>query len=223
MARVAILTGFEPYGGRGINPAAEVVKRLDGSTVTGARVVGRLLPVSYAKLGSSIEALLREHEASAIVSLGLWPGEKMIRLERVAINVADFEIADNEGTFLTDAAIQGNAATALMATWPVRAAERALIDAGIPARVSSTAGTFLCNATLFQFLHQLEGRRRRVPCGFVHLPYLPAQVAELMRDLHRERQLELEQRADVASMDLDTMARAVRIVIETCLTLPPAP
>jgi pyroglutamyl-peptidase len=104
-----------------------------------------------------------------------------------------------------------------MATWPVRAAESALLDAGIPARVSSTAGTFLCNATLFQFLHRLNGGKRHVPCGFVHLPYLPAQVAGLMRDLRRERQLELEQRADVASMDLDTMVRAVRIVLEACL------
>jgi pyroglutamyl-peptidase len=215
-----ILTGFEPYGGRGINPAAEVVRRLDGEIVAGTPVVGRLLPVSYRRLGPNIEDLLREHDPAAVVGLGLWPGEPAIRLERLAVNVADFEIADNEGALLTDVAVQGNADAALFATWPLRRAETALLDAGIPARASSTAGTFLCNATLYRFLRGLEAAGGRVPCGFVHLPYLPAQVAALVRDLRRERRLELGQRADLASMDLETMVRAVRIVLETCLTGP---
>ena len=213
---VALLTGFEGYGGRGVNPSGQVAERLDGREVGSLRVVGRTLPVSYGTLKSRIEDLIAELDPAAAVSLGLWPGEPMIRLERVAINVADFEIPDNEGAFLEDAALQDNAPTAMAATLPLRAMEQALLDAGIPARVSSTAGTFLCNATLYSFLSALAGRGRNVPCGFVHLPYLPAQVAELLSQKKAARALELHQRADLASMDLETMTRAVEICLEAC-------
>ncbi len=221
-SKVALLTGFEPYGGRGVNPAAEVARRLDGTRVAGVPVLGRTLPVSFADLGRRIEALLDEVSPIAVVSLGLWPGEPAIRLERVAINVADFEIPDNEGAFLEDTPLEANSATAYPATMPLRAAERALLDAGIPARLSSTAGTFLCNATLYGFLSGLGARARAVPCGFVHLPYLPAQVAGLLSDLRRDRNLELHQRADLASMDLATMVRAISIVLDVTLNAAPS-
>src|SRR5262249_53315110 len=127
------------------------------------------------------------------------------------------EIPDNDGTFLTDAVVEANAANALLATLPLRRIEQALLDAGIPARVSNTAGTFLCNAAMFEFLHGLEARNRGVPCGFIHLPYLPGQVAQLLTRNRAERRLELEQRADLASMDLDVMVKAVRLALELCL------
>jgi pyroglutamyl-peptidase len=216
-SRVALVTGFEPYGGRGLNPASEIVGRLDGSEIAGVAVVGRRLPVSYRELRGRIDALLDHLNPAAVVGLGLWPGEPMIRLERVAVNVADFEIADNDGALLADAAIEGNAATALPATLPLRRIEQALLDAGIPARVSNTAGTFLCNATLFEFLHGLQARGRAVPCGFVHVPYLPAQVADLLAANRAERKLELEQRADLASMHLEVMVQAVRTALQVSL------
>jgi pyroglutamyl-peptidase len=216
MSRVALLTGFEPYGGRGVNPATEVVARLDGVEIEGARVAGRVLPVSFGALRSRIHELLREVDPAVVVSLGLWPGEATIRLERVALNLADFEIPDNDGALLRDDVVAAAAPTALAATLPLRAIERALLRAGIPARLSSTAGTFLCNATLYTFLHAAPAGRG-VPCGFVHLPYLPEQVAALLEDLRKEQLLELHQRADLASMSLATMVEAVRIVLGVSL------
>jgi pyroglutamyl-peptidase len=215
--RVVLLTGFEPYGGRGLNPAFEIVRRLDGADIAGVPVVGRSLPVSYRELRGRIDGLLDQFDPAVVIGLGLWPGAPLIRLERIAINVADFEIVDNDGAFVTDMPVEGNAATALLATLPLRQIEQALLDAEIPARVSNTAGTFLCNATLFEFLHGLAGRGRSTACGFIHVPYLPAQVAELLSRNRSERKLELEQRADLASMDLDVMVQAVRTALQVCL------
>jgi pyroglutamyl-peptidase len=217
MDQVALLTGFEPYGGRGINPAFEVVRRLDGSEIAGVAVRGQTLPVSFRELGSRIDRLLEEHKPAVVLALGLWPGTPMIRLERIAINVADFEIPDNDGAVVGDGAIEANGANALKATLPLRRIEAALLQAGIPAHVSNTAGTFLCNATMFELLHGLEARGRAVPCGFMHLPYLPAQVADMLARTKAERRLEREQRADLASMDLEVMVRAVRTAVEVTL------
>jgi pyroglutamyl-peptidase len=217
VAYVALVTGFEPYGDRRINPAAEVMKRVGGLEIEGARVVGRVLPVSFVALRSRTRELMRELNPRVVVSLGLWPGEPAIRLERVAVNIADFEIPDNEGSLVRDDVVEVAAPTGVASTLPLRAIESALLSAGIPARLSVSAGTFLCNATMYTFLrtaHALTGAR----CGFVHLPYLPQQVAALLDELRKEQQLELHQRADLASMSLDTMVEAISIVLAVSLT-----
>ena len=101
----------------------------------------------------------------------------------------------------------------MRATLPLRAIERALLAAGIPARLSCTAGTFLCNATLYSLMRLLEERLPATLGGFIHLPYLPEQVAQLLADGKRDPRLEIAQRSDFASMDLATQLRAVRIAI----------
>ncbi|MDQ7842875.1 MAG: pyroglutamyl-peptidase I [Armatimonadota bacterium] len=214
---VVLLTGFEPYGGRGLNPSAEVVRRLDGLTIDGFRIVGRTLPVTFRGLADRLIGLLTELEPVAVVSLGLWPGEPLVRLERVAFNLAAFEIPDNEGVLIEDTPIREEAATGVPARLPLRAIEQALLDAGIPARLSTTAGTFLCNATMYTFLTETQRRFGEIPCGFVHLPYLPEQVAEILRISKEERRLELHQRADLASMSLDLLVKAVRIILAETL------
>ncbi|MBI3707136.1 MAG: pyroglutamyl-peptidase I [Proteobacteria bacterium] len=213
MADTALITGFEPYGGRAVNPASEVLKALDGATIAGLKVSGRQLPVSYSGIAPRLAGLIDELSPTVAISLGLWPGEPMIRLERFGMNLADFEIADNEGTFLTDAAIAAEGAPAIAATLPLREIETALLDRGIPARISATAGTFLCNATLYNLGIAVRRRNHPISFGFVHLPYLPVQVAQLLVDTKRARQLELHQRADLASMDLATMVRAIETIV----------
>jgi pyroglutamyl-peptidase len=146
--RSALITGFEPYGGRRVNPSAEVVKRLDGAKVEALTVLGRILPVSYRSLQAKIDSLLDEFEPALVLSLGLRPGDPTIRIERVAVNLADFEIADNDGALIRNEPLQGGSPAAMLSTLPLRSIEQALLSAGIPARVSNTAGTFLCNATL---------------------------------------------------------------------------
>jgi pyroglutamyl-peptidase len=215
MAELALVTGFAGYGGRGRNPAGEVARALDGRRIGGCTVAGRVLPVSYAGLRARLESLLSELQPRLAIGLGLWPGEPMIRLERVAINVADFEIPDNEGGFLTDQPIRAAGAAARLATLPLRRIESALLEAGIPARLSATAGTFLCNATLYTLLGHGEALTPPPLAGFIHLPYLPEQVAELLGGVREGRQLELHQRADTASMSLPVMIEAIERAVST--------
>ena len=145
MTARALITGFEPYGGRGRNPAGEIATRLDGSEIAGIRVVGRNLPVAVAALDDIIPAMLAEVDPAAVIGLGLCPNEAVIRLERVAINLADFEIPDNDGLVLIDQPIDAGDSAARFATLPLRSIQEALLPAGIPARLSNSAGTYLCN------------------------------------------------------------------------------
>jgi pyroglutamyl-peptidase len=214
---VVLITGFEPYGGRGRNPAAEIAKTLDGRTIDGHRLIGRTLPVSYRGLADRLAALIEEHNPVVVISLGLWPGEPTIRLERFGLNLADFEIADNEGATLVDEAIVADGAAARFASLPLRAIEQALLAGGIPARLSSTAGTFLCNATLYSLMRIIEQRPAATVGGFIHLPYMPEQVAAMLGETRREARLELHQRSDLASMELSVQTRAVSIAIATTL------
>lgn len=210
-----MMTGFAGYGGRGRNPSGEVASALDGRTIGDVKIVGRWLPVSYNKLRQGLTALMEDVKPDIVISLGLWPGESVIRLERIGINVADFEIPDNEGTFLTDTPLSSNGNLAVMSTLPVRQIRSALLAAGIPSRISTTAGTFLCNATLYTTVTHAETMRKPPLTGFIHVPYLPEQVAELLNAVDSERRLELHQRADMASMDLSTMLRAIEIAVVT--------
>ena len=210
---VALLTGFDAYGGRGLNPSAEVARRLEGTEILSTRIAGRILPVSFRLLRQRVAEILQELDPVLVVSLGLWPGEGTIRLERTAVNLADSEIPDNEGASLRDTALEAGAPYAFPSRLPLREIEQALLDSRIPVRLSESAGTFLCNATMYSFLQA----RPDVPCGFVHVPYLPEQVADLLRQTREDHILELHQRADLASMHLVTMVEAVRIILATSL------
>jgi pyroglutamyl-peptidase len=220
--RPILITGFEPYAGGRINPAREIVHALDGRRIGSMPIVGRTIPVNYRGLKSALTALIEELRPAVAVSFGLWPGESVIRLERIGINVADFEIADNEGLVAADERVHDNGAAAHLSTLPLHAIADALLAQGIPARLSSTAGTFLCNATLYTLLDQTAARGSGTLCGFVHVPYLPSQVAEIIGATRDERRFELHQRADLASMDLDMMVKAAEITLTEAIRHAPA-
>jgi pyroglutamyl-peptidase len=209
-----LVTGFEPYGGRRINPAHEIMRKVDGRTIGGSPVAGRPLPVAFEPLKRRIMELLDELRPSAVIGLGLWPGEALIRLERVGLNLADFDAADNEGKLLREVVISSNSAAARLATLPLRRIEQALLEAGIPARVTTTAGTFLCNACLYYLLEAAEHSSPTPRCGFIHVPYLPEQVAERLAETRAKGQQGNDQRTDLPSMDLSNSLRAVEIAIE---------
>jgi pyroglutamyl-peptidase len=189
------------------------MQAVDGLRIEGVEVVGRGLPVSIETMVPGIEALFAEFRPSAMIGLGLWPGEPAIRIERIGINLADFEIADNEGRLLRDDLVLRHGADARFTTLPVREIETALLAANIPARLSATAGTFLCNACLYSLLEIAERHPPPVPCGFIHMPYAPEQVAEMLRQLRSQEQLEVHQRADLASMELSTIIEATTITL----------
>ena len=214
--RPIVITGFPPYGGRSLNPAYEIMRAMEGKTIEGVEVIGRLLPVSIKALASEVGKIIEEDQPSAVISFGLCPGEALIRLERVALNIVDFDIPDNDGTILQDAALSGNGAEARFATLPLRRIELAMLEAGIPAKISSTAGTFLCNACLYRFLEATEGRFPRTICGLIHVPYLPGQVA---RALARRKKPGLAgvEKCEWPSMDLSTLVDAAEIAARETL------
>jgi pyroglutamyl-peptidase len=219
--RPILITGFPAYGGRSCNPSQEIMRALDGKTIEGAEVIGRELPVSINSLTQEVGKIIEDHEPSAVISFGLWPGEAMIRLERVGLNLGDFEIPDNDGTVLQDMPLSSNGAEARFATLPLRRIERGMLEAGIPAKVTSTAGTFLCNACLYRFLEATEGHSPRTVCGFIHVPYLPEQVAQALVARRTSRFIPPE-KCEWPSMELSMVVRAAEIAVrETVLSETP--
>jgi pyroglutamyl-peptidase len=211
-----LLTGFESYGGRSLNPAEQVVKRLAGTEIGGVPVSAHTLPVNYAKLGARIARLIDEVQPRAVICLGLWPGTPMLRVERIAVNIADFEIPDNVGLMTCGPVVEGGA-EAYRSTLPIHAIQDRLLDAGIPARLSGSAGTFLCNALMYHALRACAEHAPTAPCGFIHLPYLPEQVSTLLQQMRDWAKVELHQRADLASMALEVQIAGIRLAIESTL------
>lgn len=208
-----LLTGFEAYGGRKTNPSADIAEALDGAIIAGTRVRSVVLPVAYDGMGQKIKELIQEHSPPAIISLGLFPGEPAIRLERVALNWNEFKMPDNLG-LVKKGAIDPAGPPARSSTLPIEAIQRRLLDARIPARLSNTAGTFICNAWLYSLLTELAETNRAIPCGFIHLPYTPEQVAETLDTGDADQATNISSQPALASMDLSMSIEAVRIAID---------
>lgn len=211
-----LVTGFEPYGGHAVNPSERLARSLDGAVVAGAQVEARQLAVDLRTIGPSVRAAIEETEPRLVVGLGLWPGEPMLRLERIAVNQADFEVPDNAGLVACAPLVQDGPA-ARPSTLPLHAISESLLAAGIPCRLSGTAGLYLCNAMLYHALEACAARRPAPLAGFIHVPYLPEQVADLARTTRARHGLGLGQRADLASMSLDVMHAGVCLAIQTAL------
>ena len=213
--KTVLITGFEPYGGRSINPSSEIVAQLAEQQLDQHTIIGHVLPVTFNTVQQHIDQLLSDYNPTLILSLGLYPGSPTLRLERIAINVADCELPDNDGALYRDQPLAAQGPAALLATLPLRAIEQQLLAAGIPAEITNSAGTYLCNAVLYRFLYALQSLGRAdIPCGFIHLPYLPAQVAEL---------LTAEQQGTpitdaLASMALSLQVAAIKRAITACLS-----
>ena len=205
-----LVTGFEPFAGLDRNPSAEVAMHLDGRMVGGAPVVARVLPVSLDRYRAALAAAVEEVRPGLVIGLGLAQGEASIRIERIGINLADFEIADNDGVVAADRPVEPGGPQARLSTIPVAIIEDALLSEGIPAHSSTTAGAYLCNACLYSLLGLAETADPAIPCGFIHLPYLPEQVARLMADDRRTLR-------DTASMGIEIMVRAVETAIAVSL------
>ncbi len=179
MKKTILLAGFEPFGGETTNPALEVARRLDGRCVGSYQIIARELPVVRNLCLEMLTAAIRELDPEIIVALGQAGGRAEITPERVAINVDDYRIADNAGAQPVDLPVVADGPTAYWSTLPLKAMVQAMQDAGVPAKVSSSAGTFVCNHLFYGLMHNLaaEGDTRR-GC-FIHVPYLPEQAARL--------------------------------------------
>ena len=198
-----LVTGFEPFGGDTANPSQEVVKALDGRRVGGHPVRGLVLPVQHDEARAALAPALAEPGLRAAVMLGLAGGRARLALERVALNVMDYRQPDNRGDVVRGQPCLPGGPAAYWSTLPLSAILDALTAEGIPAYESNTAGTFLCNYTLYTALHALAYADRRIPAGFIHLPYLPSMVAS--------------HGLEEPSMDLSIMIRAAEIAATVTL------
>jgi pyroglutamyl-peptidase len=196
---VIVLTGFEPFGTFPSNPSGEVAKALDGRAFGAEVVRGAVLPVHHADAALAVARLVEDSVPRAIVHLGLAGGRARIALERVAVNVMDFEIADNAGYRATGEPCVPGGPVAYFSTLPLAAMLAALVADGVPAYLSNTAGTYLCNQTMYTTRHLLEERRLAIPAGFIHLPQSAAMVAA--------------SGLDQPSMDLPLMLRAIETAL----------
>lgn len=194
--RKLLLTAFEPFGGESVNPSWEIARSLDGEVIGDLLVHARRLPVEWGRALNAVYSLIEELHPDAIISLGQSGGRPEITPERVGINVSDAVAGDNAGVVMTDQPIAQDGPVAYWSTLPIKAMVAAMRDAGVPARVSNTAGTYLCNHVMYGVLHYLQGQCLDVPAGFIHVPSLPEQMA-------------VKPRPD-SSMGLETMVRGIR-------------
>lgn len=184
-----LLTGFEPFGGETVNPSADVVHALHGSTIAGHEVV-------------VLDDAIKAHAPTLVLALGQAATRSELCVERVAINLDDARIPDNAGAEPIDAPVVRGGPAAYFSTLPVKAMVAAMREAGVPASVSYSAGTYVCNHVFYWLQHRLAGSGVR--SGFLHLPLLPVQAAR---------------RQGQASMALQIMIDGVRLALQTALTV----
>jgi pyroglutamyl-peptidase len=175
-----LLTGFEPFGGDDSNPSWRIAQALHGQYIEGARVEAVCLPTVFGAANTTLRAAVLRHRPQLVLCLGLAANRAEISVERVAINVDDARIPDNAGASPIDEPVIAGAPAAYFSTLPIKAIVAALHQAGLPAAVSQTAGTFVCNHVFFGLMHLLR-RRPGLRGGFVHVPTeqtlpLPEQV-----------------------------------------------
>ena len=172
-----LLTGFDPFGGESVNPSWEAVRALDGRVVDGHRLVAAQLPTRVDTSLPTLDALLRQHRPVLVLCTGQAGGRAAISLERVAINVQDARIPDNDGAQPVDLPVLAGGPAAYFSSLPVKSMLAELRAHGLPAEVSQTAGTFVCNHVFYGLMHRLatEPALAGTRGGFVHVPWLPAQ------------------------------------------------
>jgi pyroglutamyl-peptidase len=173
MTTRVLLTGFEPFGGEAVNPSWEAVRALDGWRTDGATVHARRIACVFGQALQELDAAIDDVQPHIVITVGQAGGRAEITPERVAINVDDARIPDNAGRQPIDVPVRPGAPAAYFSSLPIKAIVRDLRAAGLPAAVSNTAGTFVCNHLFFGLMHRIAGLPIRG--GFIHIPYLPQQ------------------------------------------------
>ena len=206
MSRKVLLTGFEPFGPHLVNPSELLVRSLEGRIVGGCVIGVRVFPVETRTLQDRIESALREEQPAFVIGLGLAAGRAALGVERVAVNVLDFDVPDAVGTMRKNDPVQRGGPDGRLSTLPLTQIVAAWHEAGIPGAISDSAGTFLCNQWLYEAVALTSNAAPPIPTGFIHVPALPVQAVQLGADR-------------MPSMTLDLMRRGLETAIETIALL----
>ena len=172
-----LVTGFDPFGGEKLNPALEAIKSLP-SEIQGVEVRWLEVPTVFYKSAKILEEEIRIYQPDIVLCIGQAGGRKGLTPERVAINQDDARIQDNEGNQPIDRPIQLDGPPAYFSSLPIKAMVQAIKEEGLPASVSNTAGTFVCNHLMYQVLYLVEKEFPTIKAGFMHIPYMMEQVID---------------------------------------------
>lgn len=196
-----LVTGFDPFGNETINPAIESVKRLPDS-IEGHEIIKlEINTVAFKSLAQIKEAIIK-HQPDVVLSVGQAGGRFDITVEKVAINLDDFRIKDNEGNQFIDRKIFADGESAYFSSLPVKAMVEAIKQENIPASLSYTAGTFICNHVMYGVLYYAATEFKGLRSGFIHIPFLPQQVVD---------------KKNMPSMDLDTLVKGLTAAIRAII------
>lgn len=197
-----LVTGFDPFGGEKINPAIESVKRLPDK-ILDAEIIKLEIPTVIGKSVDKIREKIKEVEPDVVLSIGQAGGRPDITIERVGINCDDCRIKDNEGNQPIDEKVVEDGPAAYFATIPIKAMVEHIKEGKIPASVSNTAGTFICNHVLYGVCHIKATEYPNMRTGFIHIPFLPEQVTD---------------KKNMPSMALETIVKGLELAIEAIIT-----
>jgi pyroglutamyl-peptidase len=207
VSETILVTGFEPFGGIAGNPTMDIVAALHGRRLDNRQIVGRILPVAYDGHFLRLKSLMDEVEPALVIGFGLDTTASEIKLETQAFNQADFDIPDNTGAQIRNVSLSPAGPSRRASTFPANEIRSALFDAQIEASLSTDAGRYLCNATLFHLLGLCAAKPQRPLCGFVHVPYAVEQLTVWPSP---------PAGATAAALPLDVMIEAAQIVLRQC-------
>lgn len=199
-----LLTSFEPFAGEKVNPSLEAARQMSRVEFSGAVIHTAELPVDRHQAVASALDLIHSGGPDIIIMLGEAGGRFRINPERIAINVDDFRIPDNAGNQPKDEPIVEGGPAAYFSTLPIRAIAERIVSAGVPAAISNTAGTYLCNRLFYSVMHAISTEGLPAIAGFIHLPYLHEQA--------------INKNPEVPSLSRESIVEAVRLAIEVSIT-----
>jgi pyroglutamyl-peptidase len=197
-----LVTGFDPFGGEKVNPAIEAVKRLP-DTIAGADIIKLEIPTVVYKSLKTIDAAIAKYDPDTIISIGQAGGRPDITVERVGINCNDCRIPDNEGNQPIDEPVYADGPDAYFSLLPIKSMVAKIQSVGIPASVSDTAGTFICNHVLYGVRYLCEHKYPGKKSGFMHIPYMTSQAVG---------------KRNTPSMSLDEIVKGLTAAIEAVVT-----
>ncbi len=196
-----LVTGFEPFGKEKINPALEAVKRMKDK-IQGAEIIKLEVPTVFNKSIKVLDKSIKEHTPDIVICVGQAGGRSNLTIERVGINIDDARIPDNDGNQPIDKEVFKDGENAYFSSLPIKAIVNELIKEKIPAEISNTAGTYVCNHLMYGLLYLIDKKYKNIKGGFVHVPFIQEQVLD---------------KKNTPSMFLDEITRGLNVIVKASI------